>query len=142
MLKITIATNEEIKQLLDKYSRLDGMLLENKEGQYSLVLKHNDNIVACASVKKRLFKLPKVQFQEEFIFVIDVLENEWKRKGYGTLLVEEIKRIGKDNGSYQVSGMSSITNYSVQAFWINLGFVNLPILTDNGCNESLVGLKI
>ncbi len=118
------------------------MLLDNKDGQYSLVLKEDDEIVACASVKRRSFKLPTVAWQDEFIFVIDVLEDEYKRKGYGTKLVEEIKRIGKENGSYQVSGMSSITNYNVQAFWIKLGFVNMPILTENGCNETLVACRI
>ncbi len=143
MIEILVATKTDLNEIISLYPRLEGMVFENNNSSYTLIVKNDQKIVGCASIKRRIFKLPTVKWQDDFIFVIDIFEDVNKRKGYGTLLINKIKMIARKNNSDQVSAMSSICNYNVQAFWLKQGFVNIPILTiDGNCNETLVGYKI
>ncbi len=92
---------------------------------YFFVAEENEVIAGYAAVFLRDIPAP-VQGREAFINLIEVFE-EFQRKGTATLLVQEILKLEKSNGTYQVRAYCDIHNIASHGLWRKNKFGISPV---------------
>jgi RimJ/RimL family protein N-acetyltransferase len=120
-----------INNLLERYPRVKPVLCTGENG-YTLVALEIDKIVAFISVFKREIPAPLKDKVEDFINVIDVVDITYQRKGIGSALVGEVKKIAHESGAMQVRAYCDISNEASHALWVKNGFGISPVKNANG----------
>lgn len=69
---------------------------------------------------------------EDFINVIDVVDTAYRKKGVGSALVNEVKRIALESGSLQVRAYCDINNEASHALWEKNNFGISPVKNIDG----------
>lgn len=97
---------------------------------YFLAAEENGEIAGFAAVFSRDIPAP-VGEREAFINVIEVFEN-CQRKGFATMLVQEVLRFEKNNGTYQVRAYCDIGNAASHDLWRKNRFGISPVKMPDG----------
>lgn len=97
---------------------------------YFLVAEKNGEIAGFAAVFFRDIPAP-VGEREAFINVIDVFES-YQRKGLATMMVQEILKLEKDKGTYQVRAYCDIGNEASHRLWRKNKFGISPVKMPDG----------
>jgi len=131
---VRIGTAEDKKEIIGKRPQAEGYF---SDGGYFLVVEENGTIAAFAAVFLRDIPAP-VQGREAFINLIEVFEN-YQRKGIATLLIQEILKLEKSKGTYQVRAYCDIHNAASHALWMRNKFGISPVkMPDNSISGSFV----
>lgn len=97
---------------------------------YFLSAEENGEIAGFASVFSRDIPAP-VGEREAFINVIEVFEN-CQRRGFATMLVQEVLRLEKNKGTYQVRAYCDIGNAASHGLWRKNRFGISPVKMPDG----------
>lgn len=97
---------------------------------YFLAAEENGEIAGFASVFSRDIPAP-VGEREAFINVIEVFEN-CQRRGFATMLVQEVLRLEKNKGTYQVRAYCDIGNAASHGLWRKNRFGISPVKMPDG----------
>ncbi len=97
---------------------------------YFLAAEENGEIAGFASVFSRDIPAP-VGEREAFINVIEVFEN-CQRRGFATMLVQEVLRFEKNKGTYQVRAYCDIGNAASHGLWRKNRFGISPVKMPDG----------
>lgn len=92
---------------------------------YFLAAEENGEIAGFAAVFSRDIPAP-VGEREAFINVIEVFEN-CQRRGFATMLVQEVLRFEKNKGTYQVRAYCDIGNAASHGLWRKNRFGISPV---------------
>lgn len=131
---VCIGTAEDKKEIIGKRPQAEGYF---SDGGYFLVVKENGVTAGFAAVFVRDIPAP-VSGKEAFINLIEVFE-EYQRKGIATLLVQEILKLEKNKGTYQVRAYCDIHNAASHALWRKNKFGISPVkMPDDSITGSFV----
>lgn len=97
---------------------------------YFLAAEENGEIAGFAAVFSRDIPAPAGE-REAFINVIEVFEN-CQRKGFATMLVQEVLRLEKNKGTYQVRAYCDIGNAASHGLWRKNRFGISPVKMPDG----------
>ena len=97
---------------------------------YFLAAEENGGIAGFAAVFSRDIPAP-VGEREAFINVIEVFEN-CQRRGFATMLVQEVLRLEKNKGTYQVRAYCDIGNAASHGLWRKNRFGISPVKMPDG----------
>lgn len=131
---VRIGTAEDKKEIIGKRPQAEGYFSDDG---YFLLAEENEVIAGFAAVFSRDIPAP-VSGREAFINLIEVFE-EFQRKGIATLLVQEILKLEKSKGTYQVRAYCDIHNAASHALWKKNKFGISPVkMPDNSISGSFV----
>lgn len=85
------------------------------------VVAEDRDLLGFATVFCRKIPAP-VSEREAFIYLIEVLEEERRGRGIGSLLVQRIIGMEREKGTYQVRAYSDIKNAAAHGLWRKNGF--------------------
>lgn len=97
---------------------------------YFLAAEENGEIAGFAAVFSRDIPAPAGE-REAFINIIEVFEN-CQRKGFATMLVQEVLRFEKNKGTYQVRAYCDIGNAASHGLWRKNRFGISPVKMPDG----------
>ncbi len=97
---------------------------------YFLSAEENGEIAGFAAVFSRDIPAPAGE-REAFINVIEVFEN-CQRRGFATMLVQEVLRFEKNKGTYQVRAYCDIGNAASHGLWRKNRFGISPVKMPDG----------
>lgn len=119
---VRMGTAEDKLKIIGKRPQAEGYF---SDGGYFLVAEENGVTAGFAAVFLRDIPAP-VQGREAFINLIEVFE-DYQRKGTATLLVQEILKLEKSKGTYQVRAYCDIHNAASHALWRKNKFGISPV---------------
>ena len=93
---------------------------------YFLVAEDGDEILGCTVVFSRKIPAP-VPAGEAFINLIEVFENSNQQKGVASLMVQEVLKMEKEKGTYQIRAYCDIRNVASHRLWLKNGFGISPV---------------
>jgi GNAT superfamily N-acetyltransferase len=133
-MNVRVGTQKDIAFLLEKYSGLKSGLKNvmwgNDVNSYLILAEEENEIMGFAFVFRRIIPAPLDDCFEDFINVIDVLNN--KNQGIGTLIVLKIIETARLNNSIQVRAYCDINNIASHRLWLKNGFGISPVKMPNG----------
>lgn len=124
---VRMGTAEDKNEIIGKRPQAEGYF---SDGGYFLVAEENEVIDGFAAVFSRDIPAP-VSGREAFINLIEIFE-EFQRKGTATLLVQEILKLEKSKGTYQVRAYCDIYNAASHALWRKNKFGISPVKMPDG----------
>ncbi len=131
---VRMGTEADKTKIVGKRPQAEGYFSDNG---YFFVAEENGAIAGYAAVFLRDIPAP-VSGSEAFINLIEVFE-EFQRKGTATLLVQEILKLEKSKGTYQVRAYCDIHNAASHALWRKNKFGISPVkMPDNSIAGSFV----
>lgn len=126
-MNVHIGTEMNKAEIIGKRPQAEGYFSDDG---YFVVVEENSVVAGFATVFSRDIPAP-VQGKEAFINLIEVFE-EYQRKGAATLLVQEILKIEKAKGTYQVRAYCDIGNAESHALWRKNKFGISPVKMSDG----------
>ncbi|MDE7303562.1 MAG: GNAT family N-acetyltransferase [Oscillospiraceae bacterium] len=124
---VRMGTKADKAEIIGKRPQAEGYF---SDGGYFVVAEENGAVAGFAAVFSRDIPAP-VSGREAFINLIEVFE-EYQRKGAATLLVQEILKIERNNGTYQVRAYCDINNSASHALWRKNKFGIAPVKMQDG----------
>ncbi|MBD5145140.1 MAG: GNAT family N-acetyltransferase [Ruminococcus sp.] len=124
---VRIGTETDKAEIIGKRPQAEGYF--SNDG-YFVVAEENGAVAGFAAVFSRDIPAP-VTGTEAFINLIEVFE-DYQRKGVATLLVQEILKIEKNSGAYQVRAYCDINNSASHALWRKNKFGIAPVKMQDG----------
>jgi GNAT superfamily N-acetyltransferase len=128
---VVIKNSEEISQSFEVFSELypnylknkkiffDMVESQNKEGFHLIGIVEDNKIVACINFQiTTLIPIGKVMYVSDLI-----TKEKYRKKGYGTALLNYAVKFGKDNGCKQIQLNCEYNNYKSHKFYLNYGFI-------------------
>lgn len=119
---VRMGTEADKNKIISKRPQAEGYF---SDGGYFLVAEENGVTAGFAAVFLRDIPAP-VSGKEAFINLIEVFE-EYQRKGVATMLVQEILKLEKGKGTYQVRAYCDIHNAASHALWRKNKFGISPV---------------
>lgn len=126
-MNIHIGTETDKAEIVGKRPQAEGYFSDDG---YFVVVEENGAVAGFAAVFLRDIPAP-VQGREAFINLIEVFE-EYQRKGAAALLVQEILKIEKAKGTYQIRAYCDINNSASHALWRKNKFGISPVKMSDG----------
>lgn len=115
---VKIATFREKRWIIGKYPHTRKFL--NRKGLLYIATE-NESCIGFAFIQKR--KMVNEPFlTEELILVIEVMREEWRRKGVASELIAKIKEDARARGRYQLIAYYQKENISSHKLWMKNGF--------------------
>ena len=124
---VRMGTEADKAEIIGKRPRAEGYF--SSDG-YFIVAEENGLIVGFAAVFSRDIPAP-VSGREAFINLIEVFE-EYQKRGAATMLVQEILKIERSSGAYQVRAYCDINNSASHALWRKNKFGIAPVKMPDG----------
>jgi RimJ/RimL family protein N-acetyltransferase len=129
-LEIRVANQKDIVDLSNKFQGVKNVIWADDINSYLIIAEEKSEIEGFAFVFRRIIPAPVGECYEDFINVIDVLDN--KNKGIGTLMVKKIIETARLNCSIQVRAYCDIDNTSSHRLWLKNGFGISPVKMNDG----------
>lgn len=124
---VRMGTEADKAEIIGKRPQAEGYF--SNDG-YFVAAEENGEIAGFAAVFSRDIPAP-VTGREAFINLIEVFE-EYRKRGAATLLVQEILKIERNSGTYQVRAYCDINNSASHALWRKNKFGISPVKMPDG----------
>lgn len=124
---VRMGTDADKTKIIGKRSQAEGYF---SDGGYFVVAEESGTIAGFAAVFSRNIPAP-VTGNETFINLIEVFE-EYQKMGAATLMVQEILKIERTKGTYQVRAYCDIQNTASHALWRKNKFGIAPVRMPDG----------
>lgn len=124
---VRMGTEADKAEIIGKRPQAEGYF---SDGGYFVVVEENGAVAGFAAVFSRDIPAP-VSGREAFINLIEVFE-EYQKRGTATLLVQEILKIERTGGAYQVRAYCDINNSASHALWRKNKFGIAPVKMPDG----------
>lgn len=125
---VRVGTEEEKQWILTNYPYTSQVM--HQGGSFLLADQRGEILGFCWSFRREIPVL--AGRTEDYINVIEIFREEYKRKGIGSLLVQKAIGIARENGSYQVRAYCDAGNLPSHMLWLKNGFTISPVKMENG----------
>ena len=127
MINVRNGTENDKQKLLNDYPNLHKFFGDNG---YLIVAEKENDIIGFLYALKRGIPAP-VDAQEIFITAIEVFNNDLRRQGIGSKMVQEIIEMARNEHVYQIRASVQIGNIASHRLWFKNKFSISPVKMPN-----------
>ena len=125
---IRLGTESEKEELLNQYPYVKNVMFDNG---YFIVAKIEDNTIGFLWAFKRMIPAP-VDRSEIFVNVVEVIHTDLRCQGIASKMLNEVIKIAKEEGAYQVRAYCDIGNVPSHRLWLKNKFSISPVKMQDG----------